>query len=197
MKSSSQSLIALAQLMAGEFDNQPQAMEQPTWFVHLRLWYRPLPMRIEGNLALFAEQANALMRDRPYRQRVAVLKETSDSVQVQYFAFKQPENFLGAGANPSLLEPLRLDDLEALPGCVLTVAEQAGKFMATPPPGAKCYFQYDGATRQVVLGFEVSAGKFWSYDRGVDPETGQGLWGALMGAYEFQKCKDFASELLL
>ena len=197
MKSSSQSLTALAQLMAGEFDNQPQAMEQPAWFVHLRLWYRPLPMRIEGNLALFAEQANALMRDRPYRQRIAVLKETSDSVQVQYFAFKQPENFLGAGANPSLLEPLRLDDLEALPGCVLTVAEQAGKFMATPPPGAKCYFQYDGATRQVVLGFEVSAGKFWSYDRGVDPETGQGLWGALMGAYEFQKCEDFASELLL
>ncbi len=197
MKSSSQSLTALAQLMAGEFDNQPQAMEQPAWFVHLRLWYRPLPMRIEGNLALFAEQANALMRDRPYRQRVAVLKETSDSVQVQYFAFKQPENFLGAGANPSLLEPLRLDDLEALPGCVLTIAEQAGKFMATPPPGARCYFQYDGATRQVVLGFEVSAGKFWSYDRGVDPETGQGLWGALMGAYEFQKCKDFASELLL
>jgi len=197
VKSSSQSLTALAQLMAGEFDNQPQAMEQPAWFVHLRLWYRPLPMRIEGNLALFAEQANALMRDRPYRQRIAVLKETSDSVQVQYFAFKQPEIFLGAGANPSLLEPLRLDDLEALPGCVLTVAEQAGKFMATPPPGAKCYFQYDGATRQVVLGFEVSAGKFWSYDRGVDPETGQGLWGALMGAYEFQKCEDFASELLL
>ncbi len=183
--------------MAGEFDNKPQAMEQPAWFVHLRLWYRPLPMRIEGNLALFAEQANALMRDRPYRQRVAVLSESSGSLQVQYLAFKQPEKFLGAGANPSLLEPLGLDDLETLPGCVLMVTEEAGKFKATPEPGAKCYFQYDGATRQVVLGFEVSPGRFWSYDRGVDPETGQGLWGALMGAYEFQKCEDFASELLL
>lgn len=204
MKSSSQNLTALAQLIAGEFDNKPQAMEQPAWFVHLRLWYRPLPMRIEGNLALFAEQANALMRDplqasrraRPYRQRIAVLTESSDSLQVQYLAFKQPEKFLGAGANPSLLEPLSLDDLETLPGCVLTVTEQAGKFKAEPLPGAKCYFQYDGATRQVVLGFEVSPGKFWSYDRGVDPETGQGLWGALMGAYEFQKCEDFSSELL-
>lgn len=197
MKSSSQSLIALAQLMAGEFYNQPQAMEQPAWFVHLRLWYRPLPIRIEGNLALFAEQANALTGDRPYRQRVAVLKEFSDSLQVHYLAFKQPEKFLGAGANPSLLEALMLDDLEVLPGCVLTVVEQAGKFKASPEPGAKCYFQYDGATRQVVLGFEVSAGKFWSYDRGVDPQTGQGLWGALMGAYEFQKCEDFANQLPL
>jgi hypothetical protein len=205
VKSSSQNLIALAQLMAGEFDNKPQAMEQPAWFVHLRLWYRPLPMRIEGNLALFAEQANALMRDplrasgraRPYRQRVAVLSESLGSLQVQYLAFKQPENFLGAGANPHLLEALSLDDLETLPGCVLRIIEQADKFKAEPKLGAKCYFQYDGATRQVVLGFEVSPGKFWSYDRGVDPETGKGLWGALMGAYEFQKCKDFANELLL
>lgn len=192
----SDQLTTLAQLIAGEFDNKPQAMEQPAWFVHLRLWYRPLPMRIEGNLALFAEQANALMRDRPYRQRVAVLT-SSDSLQVQYLAFKQPEKFLGAGANPSLLEPLSLDDLETLPGCVLTVTEQAGKFKAMPEPEAKCYFQYDGATRQVVLGFEVSPGQFWSYDRGVDPETGQGLWGALIGAYEFQKCEDFANELQL
>ena len=197
MKSSSQSLIALAQLMAGEFDNQPQAMEQPTWFVHLRLWYRPLPMRIEGNLALFAEQANALMRDRPYRQRIAVLSESLGLLRVQYWAFKQPEKFLGGGANPSLLEVLSLDDLETLPGCGLQVMEQAGKFKAEPEPGAKCYFQYDGATRQVILGFDVSPGRFWSYDRGVDPETGKGLWGALMGAYEFQKCEDFAGELLL
>lgn len=194
---SSQNLAALAQLMAGEFDNKPQAMEQPTWFVHLRLWYRPLPMRIEGNLALFAEQANALMRDRPYRQRVAVLTESSGLLQVQYWAFKQPEKLLGAGSNPGLLKALTLEDLETLPGCVLTITEQAGKFKAAPEPDAKCYFQYDGATRQVVLGFEVSPGKFWSYDRGVDPETGKGLWGALMGAYEFQKCEDFASELPL
>jgi hypothetical protein len=194
---SSRNLTVLAQLIAGEFDNKPQAMEQPAWFVHLRLWYRPLPMRIEGNLALFAEQANALMRDRPYRQRVAVLSESSGSLQVQYLAFKQPEKFLGAGANPSLLEALRLEDLVTLPGCVLTVTEQAGKFKAEPEPEAKCYFQYDGATRQVILGFEVSPGKFWSYDRGVDPETGKGLWGALMGAYEFQKCGDFSDELPL
>jgi CpeT/CpcT family (DUF1001) len=194
--SASQILIPLAQLMAGEFDNKPQAMEQPSWFVHLRLWYRPLPMRIEGNVALFAEQANALQRDRPYRQRVAVLKEASGVAQVQYWGFKQPDRFLGAGANPGLLEGLSLDDLERLPGCVLTVMQQGDKFKAEPEPESRCCFQYDGATRQVVLGFEVSPGKFWSYDRGVDPETGKGLWGALMGAYEFQKCEDFGGSLV-
>jgi len=50
-------LTTLAQWLAGEFENQTQALEQPTWFVNLHLWHRPLPFTIEGNLALFAEQA--------------------------------------------------------------------------------------------------------------------------------------------
>jgi CpeT/CpcT family (DUF1001) len=195
----SENLMALAQLMAGEFDNQTQAMEQPAWFVHLRLWYRPLPMRIEGNIALFAEQGN-LLGDRPYRQRVAVLSESPEGLRVQYWGFKQPEKFLGAGANPSLLEGLTMEDLEDLPGCGLVVtatpcgylAERGDGFKAEPEAGARCCFQYDGATRQVILGFEVGNGRFLSYDRGVDPETGRGLWGALMGAYEFQKIESYA-----
>jgi CpeT/CpcT family (DUF1001) len=188
---SSQSLMTLAHLMAGAFDNKPQAMEQPAWFVHLSLWYRPLPVRIEGNLALFAEQANAMMGDCPYRQRIAVLSEAEGGLRVQYWAFKQPEKVSGAGANPSLLEGIGLNDLERLPGCGLGVTQQGDRFKAEPDAEAKCCFQYDGATRQVVLGFEVSPGKFWSYDRGVDPETGRGLWGALMGAYEFQKMESY------
>jgi hypothetical protein len=195
---SSQTLIKLAQLLAGEFDNQPQALEQPVWFVHLRLWHRPLPLQIEGNLALFAEQANALYLDRPYRQRIVVLKPTSvpQQMQAQYLAFKQPDRFQGAGANASLLNGLSLEDLEPLPGCVLTVTQQAEGFKAEPEPDAKCYFQYEGQTRQVILGFEVSPDRFLSYDKGVDPETGKALWGALMGAYEFCKCKSFAGEIL-
>jgi hypothetical protein len=193
--SASEILTRLAPLMAGEFDNQPQAIDQPVWFVPLRLWYRPLPLRLDGKVALFAEQANLLQIDRPYRQRIAVLQEQAGVPQVQYWGFKQPDRFLGAGANPGLLEGLSLAELEELLGCILTVTEQGGKFKAEPEPGATCCFQYDGATRQVVLGFEVSPGKFWSYDRGVDPETGKGLWGALMGAYEFEKRVDFAGEL--
>lgn len=77
------------------------------------------------------------------------------------------------------------------------MTQQAEKFIAQPEPGAKCYFQYQGETRQVILGFTASAERFLSYDRGVAPDTGQSLWGALMGAYEFSKCQDFAVELPL
>ncbi len=182
-----------AQWLAGEFDNKVQALDQPVWFVHLRLWHRPLPMRINGNLALFAEQANVLYCDRPYRQRIAELKPTEDPqvFQAQYWAFQQPERFKGAGANPQLLEALSLEDLEALPGCLLTVRQSGIGFKAEPEIDAKCCFQYDGQTRQVVLGFEVSADRFLSYDRGVDLKTGASLWGAIMGAYDYQKLQTF------
>ncbi|MGC9502647.1 chromophore lyase CpcT/CpeT [Baaleninema sp.] len=182
----------LARLLAGEFDNGEQARENPAWFVHIRLWHRPLPISIDGDLALFAEQAPALKLQQPYRQRVLVLKLGEVSpLRVEYKAFREPTKFKGAGANPQLLESLTQEDLEDLPGCVLEVSDRAGVFVAEPPEGAKCCFQYDGKTRQVELGFEASAGRFRSFDRGIDPETGRGLWGALMGAYDFQKLQDY------
>lgn len=157
-----------------------------------------MPQRIQGNLALFAEQANALYLEQTYRQRVILLTDQhSHSFQIQYLALKQPEQFRGAAANPSKLTELSLTDLENLPGCTLMVTQQDGTFTAQPEPEAKCYFQYEGKTRQVILGFEVSAGRFLSYDRGVAPETGQSLWGAVVGPYKFNKCQDFAAELPL
>ncbi|MGS2911510.1 chromophore lyase CpcT/CpeT, partial [Staphylococcus aureus] len=128
-----------------------------------------------------------------------LLTETqhSHAFQIQYLALKQPRQFRGAAANPSKLAQLSLTDLELLPGCTLMVTQQDGTFTAQPEPEAKCYFQYEGKTRQVILGFEVGAGRFLSYDRGVDPETGQALWGAVLAPYEFNKCQDFAAELPL
>jgi hypothetical protein len=193
--SDSQNLTTLAQWLAGEFDNRQQAFDQPAWFVHLRLWQRPLRQRFQGNLALFAEQANALYLNQPYRQRVIVLSENGDRLQAQYLALKHPDPFRGAGADADLLNKLKVSDLEPLRGCVLTITRQDNTFKAQPLPETRCCFEYEGKTRHVVLGFNVNQNSFTSYDRGVDPKTGQALWRALMGPYEFSKCEDFAVEL--
>lgn len=188
-------LPTLAGWLAGEFDNRPQSLDQPAWFVHLRLWHRPLPIRVEGCIALFAEQANALYLQNPYRQRVLVLQENGGSLTgsptVQYWAFRQPDHVRGAGARPELLSNLTMDDLQPLPGCRLRLRPHGDGVAAEPDAGDRCCFQYNGETRQVVLGFEASPGRFRSYDKGVDPDTGQALWGALMGPYEFTKQVDY------
>lgn len=186
-------LTTLATWLLGEFENATQAKAQPTWFVHTHLWHRLLPVKIDGQLAIFAEQAPIIKLDQPYRQRIFVVKpsDTKDQSIGQYYGFKEPGKFRGAGANPDRLEQFVPEDLINLPGCALTIKEDGEKFIAQPEPNAKCLFEYDGKIRQVVLGFEVSESEFKSFDRGVDPETGQGLWGALIGPYEYQKLHGF------
>ena len=185
-------ISTLTQWMIGEFNNRIQAIDDPTWYVHLQLWHRPVPPPL-GDACIFAEQANVLQLDYPYRQRLLILTQTSsDQIQGQYWAFKSPEQFKGCGASPDKLKTIQRSDLIELPGCKLSISQVNQTFEAKPDPNLKCCFDYAGKTRQVVIGFEVEAAKFTSYDRGVDPETGQSLWGALMGPYQFNKVRSYA-----
>lgn len=187
------SLLTLSQWLSGVFENQEQAIAQPIWFVHLRLWQRPLPRTLDNRIAFFLEQANTLTLDQPYRQRIVALEETVTDGQLRayYYAFKDPGKFRGAGENPTLLSSLQPSDLDALTGCVLSLTQMGDRFVGKMEPGAHCCFDYQGQTRYVELGFEVEADRFRSFDRGIDPATGTGLWGALMGPYELRKIQAF------
>ncbi|HEY9726700.1 MAG TPA: chromophore lyase CpcT/CpeT [Chroococcales cyanobacterium] len=196
-------LIALARYMAGEFDNQQQAIAEPAWYVHLRLWQRPVPLFTEDSLTLFAEQASIVNLDKPYRPRIlrlTVSENTPEALQVQYYMFKDPEVIRGAGRNPELLKKLTSEQIEFLPGCALTVqqrqlATDSYEFSAASETGSPCSFSYQGNTYQISLAFEATAEEFRSYDKGIDPTTGKATWGALLGPFRFKKRQDFAGEL--
>lgn len=212
-------LLTLAHCLTGEFSNQEQALAEPTWYVHLRLWHRPVVGLFAQGITLFAEQANILKLDQPYRQRLLQLQEVSLNplkIQVQYYKFLDPGEFRGAGANPSLLQKITPEKVELLPGCVLGVSisqldsqsiprssphsdgdtDLDTYFEALPISDRPCSFSYDDKNYQVQLGFATSVGKFLSYDKGIDPATGKAIWGAMLGAYRFQKTQEFALENL-
>ncbi|MBD2559376.1 MULTISPECIES: chromophore lyase CpcT/CpeT [Nostoc] len=187
-------LIALGEYLAGEFDNQEQAIGEPIWYVHLRLWQRPINLFTEDSITLFAEQANVITPDQSYRQRIMRLRQGSNdtSLEVQYYMPQDPGSLRGAGHNPALLDTLTPEQLDLLPGCILTVAQETlacdrYKFTATPLPEARCSFTYLGSSRYVSLGFETTATEFHSYDKGIDPATGKATWGAIMGPYRYTK----------
>lgn len=192
-------LLALADYLAGEFDNREQAIAQPAWYVHLRLWQRPVPLFQEDSLTIFAEQANIVNLDRPYRQRIMRLLQGNGPdapLKVQYYMPKNPSALVGAGCNTALLNTLTPDNLELLPGCVLNVTQQSlavnhYKFEATPPPDTCCCFSVDGNIVQVSLGFEVTQDKFFSYDKGIDSTTGKATWGAILGPYCYTKREQY------
>jgi hypothetical protein len=191
-------LLALAHHLAGEFDNREQALADPTWYVHLRLWQRPVPLFREDSLTIFAEQANMLYLDRPYRQRIMRLQGRSSdaSLKVQYYMPSNPSTLIGAGHNPDLLNTLTPDQLELLPGCVLNVTQESlnshsYKFIATPPPDTRCCFSVGENIVQVSLGFEATQDRFLSYDKGIDSTTGKATWGAILGPYCYTKRQQY------
>lgn len=188
-------LLTLANYLAGEFDNREQALAQPAWYVHLHLWQRPVSLFPEDSFTLFAEQANIVNLDKPYRQRIMRLVEGTNPdapLKVQYYMLKNPSAFIGAGRNPALLNMLTSEQLELLPNCLLNVTPQilapnSYKFVALPPPDTCCSFSYGGSIIQVSLGFEATLDTFMSYDKGIDPITGKATWGAILGPYCYTK----------
>lgn len=192
-------LIALANYLAGEFDNQQQAIEQPAWYVHLKLWIRPVPIFQEDSITLFAEQANILKLNQPYRPRILRLRQR-ETIEVEFYMFEDLATAQGAGQNPDLIQNITPDKIKFLPNCSLRVATQElgmGKysFETTPISDKPCSITYQGTTFQVFLGFKAREDELLTYDKGIDPNTGKGTWGALMGAYQFAKRQDFSGEL--
>lgn len=198
-------LITLARYMAGEFDNRQQAIADPAWYVHLHLWLRPVPLFTEDSLTLFAEQANIVNLDQPYRPRILRLYPNPTepgSLQVQFYMLKDPDAIRGAGRNPELLKQLATEQIEFLPGCTLSVKQRlvsanAYEFSAFSATNTPCSFSYQGKDYQISLGFEATPEEFRSYDKGIDPATGKATWGALLGPFRFTKRQDFADELPL
>jgi hypothetical protein len=185
----------LIQSLCGVFSNADQAREHPIWFVQLRLWQRWVPLFAEDSVTLFLEQANMLQSDRPYRQRLLRLHREGSQILGQYYQFQNPGAVRGWGTTPDRLQSLTLDQIEILPGCQIEVKlwalSNGWGARALLVPGGRCCFEYEGQMRQVMVGFEVEAigdrVGFRSFDKGIDPATGQALWGALMGPYEFWK----------
>lgn len=198
-------LESLVLALAGEFCNQSQAFDQPTWFVQLRLWQRPVPLRLPNldGYWLFLEQANEVKLESPYRQRLLRLFLDPDygTIAGQYYQFKDFAAWRRAGGDADRLAQITGADIEVLPGCQVTLRRVGVRYEARLKPGCRCCFAYDGQEREVSVGFDLMAAgegpiEFWSYDKGIDPLTGKGLWGALMGPYQFQKVVDFGAEVV-
>jgi hypothetical protein len=56
-------LLPLAKCLAGTFNNIPQALAEPAWYVQFRLWIRPVPqLSTPTAITFFLEQASTAYR---------------------------------------------------------------------------------------------------------------------------------------
>ena len=188
----------LVTYLSGEFENEAQAIASPAWFVHLYLWQKPIPsLTSDKTCTFFLEQASVVGNKPPYRQRIFQLTEQDNQLRGQYFALRAPSQFIGAGADAQKLAQLTADDLVCLPNsdAHIQYQSQSGggyRFQSALPDGKLCSFDYGGQTRYVYLGFDIeqktdNTVELLTHDKGIDPDTGRGLWGAMMGPFRMIK----------
>ncbi len=196
-------LNQLATHLAGEFDNRQQSLADPTWYLHLRLWHRPLPRALFGEgYAFFIEQISVNSGNPPYRQRILHLTDRDNQIWGQYYALPDPVALSGAATEPDRLASLTRESLIALPTCGVAIEYLPASqiFSARLPGDSLCSFTANGGTTYVQLRFDLgpmsptpgSPLVLHLNDRGVDPETGKTTWGPLMGPFQLVKQRAFS-----
>lgn len=209
-------LKQLGHCLAGVFQNREQALAEPAWFVHLRLWSYPVTLFTEDSFTFFIEQASAAFAQLPYRQRILRVRLLntnstelllSSDLTAEYYALKQPQAYQGATQSPERLKAITEDDLQPLSGSQLQVTsyqqQSVIRYEARQRPGERCQFIVNGEVKNVELAFDAFApaidsqegATFLMYDKGIEPETGKVTWGAINGPFRLKKVEDFSSAL--
>jgi hypothetical protein len=184
-------LATLRTYLAGSFSSAGQAAREPEYFV-IDLHMTPMWTWRDDGPWLYVEQAVAATPDRPYRQRVYQLGRAGDGrLWSRVYEFPEPLSHAGAWVSGSPLSELSPGDLEERVGCAITLTwdDQSDSFTGSTA-GQGCPSQLNGAayaTSQVVL----EADRMLTWDRGYDA-TGQQVWGATGGGYEFVRVDETA-----
>lgn len=196
----------LTQTLAGTFQNRDQALADPAWYVHLRLWCRPTSLFADDSVTFLLEQASAAFEQAPYRQRVLRVRDDRGQLTAEYYALKNPLAWQGATQVAERLQALQPEDLQPLVNSRLFITMTSGggvtRFEARQHPGEYCQFAVNGETKLVELAFDAiaphadssSSAAFWMYDKGIDAVTNKPTWGALHGPFRLIKTHDYSRQ---
>jgi len=188
-------LKTLAQWMASDFSNQAQAFENPPFFAHIRVCMRPLPEELLATTSLFLEQAYDYALNSPYRLRVLRLRVVGEHIELENYKVKEENNFFGASRDPARLKALTPENLELMSGCDMIVEWTGNSFKGTVKPGKQCIVVRKDRVTYLDNSFELDENQLISFDRGLDPETDELVWGSIAGPFHFSRRASFADEV--
>lgn len=179
-------LDLLLSYMEGSFNSHEQSVNDSDYF-DVRLEMKRIWLNREDGYWFYVEQAISDYLDRPYRQRVYRLYESTGKIASDIYELENSENFIGAHHDVSVFDSLNPADLIYRTGCTVYLE----KFSDTEFRGGtlddNCISTLRGAayaTTEVVIKPDMMI----SWDRGFNSE-GEQVWGTDKGGYRFQKIK--------
>ncbi|GAB4535951.1 MAG: chromophore lyase CpcT/CpeT [Pleurocapsa sp.] len=188
-------LYDLAKLMAGDFSNGKQAAANPKDYAHIRIFFRPLPWDFFAGVGFYSEQVYDYDLWTPYRQGVHRLIDRGEDIYIENYSLKNAELYAGSGHNRDILLTIPPDCIKRRYNCSMIFRKDGAIFRGSVEPGNKCLINKRGVETYLVSDVELTENTWISWDRGMDINTNQQVWGSTKGALKFEKRESFAREL--
>ena len=185
----------LARLMAGDFCNRQQSDANPKNYAHIRIFFRPLPWDFFQGIGFYSEQVYDYDLWSPYRQGIHRLIDRGDSVYIENYSLIEAENYAGSGHNRDILLTIPANGIERRHNCSMVFKKEENLFRGSVEPGNKCLIHRKGVQTYLVSDVELTETTWTSWDRGMDLNTHEQIWGSTHGALKFTKRTSYASEL--
>ena len=172
--------------LKGEFNSTSQNAKDTNYF-NISLVMFPIWDKEKDAKYFYVEQAMVGKEDKPYRQRVYKVYQSSPNTIVSaIYTLKKQEEFVKLHENVKKQKTLSKADIDYKEGCDVFLEYDGTKFKGGTS-GKKCSSNLRGA-KYATTEVEVYEDKLISWDRGFT-ENGIHVWGATAGGYVFEKIK--------
>lgn len=189
-----QLMYAVARAMAGGFSNQKQAMADPANYAHIRVFFRPLPWDFFGGLGFYSEQVYDHDLWLPYRQGIHRFVPYGNEVYIENYSINDALIYAGAGRNLDILRSIKSDQIERRCNCSM-IFKQNGEAFEGRVEGKCCFIEKKGQKTYLVSDAIFTETTFTGFDRGLDLETDEQIWGSAHGPLKFEKTDSYADEV--
>ena len=181
-------------LLCGEYSNQQQALDNPPFFAHIFLRYRPLEHLQPGSILL--EQSYAIDPKHPYRLRMIRAEElTPGVIKLWNHTFREPSKFATATFDKDCRQTIQDSDLICLDQCHYQVEQKDDGYHGAIEPGCRCVVHRNGRETILASTFHLQDSTLKTLDRGHDPDTNERIWGSIAGNFCFNKTENWAKDI--
>ncbi|MGD1862137.1 MAG: chromophore lyase CpcT/CpeT [Leptolyngbyaceae cyanobacterium] len=191
----SANLLTLARWMAGDFSNYKQAIENPKDFAHIHVFFRPLAFDFFSDIGFYSEQVYDHDLWTPYRQGIHRLVDKEDSIYIENYSLVDSFIYAGAAREPAILKTITPSAIQRRQHCSMVFRREGDKFIGEVEPGNSCLINKNGCQTYLVSNVEITDATWASFDRGLDINTHEQVWGSEHGFLEFEKRESFAHEI--
>ena len=191
----SSDLLTLAHWMAGDFSNHQQAFDSPTQYAHIHVFFRPLAFDFFSGIGFYSEQVFDYDLWTPYRQGIHRLVDRGNDIYIENYGLIDSFLYAGAAREPEILKTITPACIQRRHNCSMVFKRDGDKFRGEVEPGNLCLIHKHGAQTYLVSTVEITESSWASWDRGLEVDTHEQIWGSEHGSLQFTKRESFADEV--